>query len=72
MTTAGGLVFFGDDAHSFEAVDARDGRPLWHFNTGQAMSASPMTFAVAGRECVTICRRQRYSYFCIAAVKIRI
>ena len=28
MTTAGGLVFFGDDAQSFEAVDARTGKPL--------------------------------------------
>jgi alcohol dehydrogenase (cytochrome c) len=54
MTTAGGLVFFGDDAQSFEAVDARDGRPLWHFNTGQDISASPMTYAVGGRQYVAI------------------
>ena len=46
MTTAGGLVFFGDDAQSFEAVDARTGKPLWHFNTGQDFSASPMGYAV--------------------------
>jgi len=26
--------FFGDDAGTFEAVDAETGRPLWHFNTG--------------------------------------
>jgi alcohol dehydrogenase (cytochrome c) len=54
MTTAGGVVFFGDDAQSFEAVNARDGKPLWHFNTGQDMSASPMSYAVAGRQYVTI------------------
>ena len=41
MTTATGLVFFGDDAHSFEAVDAQTGKPLWHFNTGQTIVASP-------------------------------
>jgi outer membrane protein assembly factor BamB len=46
MTTAGGLVFFGDDAGSLEAVEARTGRVLWHFNTGQTMHASPMTFMV--------------------------
>jgi alcohol dehydrogenase (cytochrome c) len=28
MTTAGGLVFFGDDADSFEAVDAQTGKPF--------------------------------------------
>ena len=54
MTTAGGLVFFGDDAGSFEAVDARDGKPLWHFNTGQDLSASPMSYAIAGRQYVAI------------------
>jgi len=54
MATAGGLVFFGDDAGSFEAVDARSGKPLWHFNTGQVMSASPMSYAVAGKQYVAI------------------
>src|SRR5215469_8725959 len=54
LTTAGGLVFFGDDAKSFEAVDARSGRPLWHFNTGQTFKASPMAYAVDGVEYVAI------------------
>src|SRR5581483_6684945 len=35
LTTAGGLVFFGDDAGAFEAADASSGRALWHFVTGQ-------------------------------------
>lgn len=54
MSTAGGLVFFGDDAGSFEAVDAQSGKPLWHFNTGQAMSASPMTYSIGGKQYVAI------------------
>jgi len=54
MTTAGGLVFFGDDTGSFEAVDAQTGKPLWHFNTGQDFSASPMTYSVAGKQYVAI------------------
>jgi alcohol dehydrogenase (cytochrome c) len=54
MTTAGGVVFFGDDSQSFEAVNARDGRPLWHFSTGQDISASPMSYAVQGKQYVTI------------------
>ncbi len=54
LTTAGGLVFFADDAESFEAVDAETGRPLWHFNTGQSFSASPMTYAVNGIQYVAI------------------
>jgi alcohol dehydrogenase (cytochrome c) len=54
LTTAGGIVFFGDDNGSLEAVDASSGHPLWHFNTGQNMSASPMTYAVDGLQYVTI------------------
>ena len=54
LTTAGGLVFFADDTDSFEAVDAETGNALWHFNTGQSFSASPMTYAVDGVQYVTI------------------
>jgi alcohol dehydrogenase (cytochrome c) len=54
LTTAGGLVFFGDDAGSVEAVEATTGHPLWHFNTGQEMHASPMTYAVDGIQYLTI------------------
>src|SRR5258708_3907098 len=54
MATAGGLVFFGDDSESLEAVDARNGKPLWHFNTGQDISASPMSYAVASKQYVAI------------------
>ncbi|HZI33402.1 MAG TPA: PQQ-binding-like beta-propeller repeat protein, partial [Candidatus Binatia bacterium] len=54
ITTAGGLVFFGDDAESFEAVDAGTGAPLWHFHTGQSITASPMSFSVNGNQQVAI------------------
>jgi alcohol dehydrogenase (cytochrome c) len=54
MTTNGGLVFFGDDAGSLEAVEAATGRALWHFNTGQTMHASPMSYAVDGIQYVAI------------------
>jgi alcohol dehydrogenase (cytochrome c) len=54
MTTDGGLVFFGDDAQTFEAVDANTGTPLWHFQTGQTITASPMSFSVSGTQYVAI------------------
>jgi len=54
MATAGDLVFFGDNAGSFEAADARSGKALWHFNTGQDISASPMSYAIAGKQYVAI------------------
>jgi len=54
MTTASGLVFFGDDTEAFEAVEAKTGRPLWHFSTGQSMRASPMSYSVNGKQYVAI------------------
>lgn len=54
MTTAGGIVFFGDEAQSFEAVDAATGAPLWHFQTGQRIHASPMSYEVNGKQYVAI------------------
>jgi len=54
MTTAGGIVFFGDEAQSFEAVDAATGVPLWHFQTGQGIHASPMSYEVNGKQYVAI------------------
>jgi alcohol dehydrogenase (cytochrome c) len=35
-------------------VEAASGKPLWHFNTGQNISASPMTYAVSARQYVAI------------------
>ncbi|MGB2602148.1 MAG: PQQ-binding-like beta-propeller repeat protein, partial [Candidatus Sulfotelmatobacter sp.] len=54
LATAAGLVFFGDNAGSFEAIEASTGKPLWHFDTGQEISASPMTYAIAGKQYVAI------------------
>src|SRR5205823_5776883 len=34
LATGGGLVFSGDQEGYFFALDARTGRPLWHFQTG--------------------------------------
>jgi alcohol dehydrogenase (cytochrome c) len=54
MTTAAGLVFFGDNGQAFEAVEAKTGAPLWHFTTGQPIHASPMSYSVLGKQYVAI------------------
>ncbi len=56
MTTAGGLVAFGNDAQEFEIDDLRTGKPLWAFNLGQPMHTSPMSYAIDGKQ-----------YFAVAA-----
>ena len=54
MTTVTGLVFFADNQGFFEAADAKTGKSLWHFNTGQSLHASPMSYAVRGNQYVAI------------------
>jgi alcohol dehydrogenase (cytochrome c) len=55
MSTAGGLVFYGDSpGGAFVAADAKTGRLLWHFNTGQSWKAGPMTYAIAGAQHIGI------------------
>ncbi len=54
LTTAGELVFLGNDAGALEAVEARTGRSLWQFTTGQNIHASPMSYAVDGVQYVAI------------------
>ena len=48
------MVFFGDDDGQLVAVDARDGKHLWHFNMGEGLTASPITYAVDGKQYVAI------------------
>ncbi|MEX2261933.1 MAG: PQQ-dependent dehydrogenase, methanol/ethanol family [Bryobacteraceae bacterium] len=54
VSTAGGLVFSGDDDGNLVALDAETGKDLWHFATGHSLYASPMTFSAGGKQYVTI------------------
>lgn len=54
MTTAGGLVFYGDGSGAFVAADARSGKLLWHFQTGMAWKAAPMTYTIDGRQFIGV------------------
>jgi PQQ-dependent dehydrogenase (methanol/ethanol family) len=46
MATRGGLIFYGDGYGALVAADARNGKVLWHFNTGANWKAGPMTYVV--------------------------
>lgn len=54
LATAANLVFYSDPDGSFIAADATDGKPLWHFPTNITMKSSPMTFAIEGKQYITI------------------
>src|ERR1700760_2900336 len=53
MTTAGGLVAYANQ-QDFIVLDARTGKPLWHFNLGQVPRASSMSFGVDGHQYLSI------------------
>jgi alcohol dehydrogenase (cytochrome c) len=44
LSTASGLVFFGDDSNSLSAADAESGKRLWSFPVNSLWKASPMTY----------------------------
>jgi alcohol dehydrogenase (cytochrome c) len=54
LATAGGLVFGGTNEGNVFALDARTGRPLWQFQTGGAVTANPIAYAVDGQQHVAI------------------
>lgn len=54
LSTATGLVFFGEDGGAFAAADARTGRVLWHFPANTTWRGSPMTYAVRDQQFVAI------------------
>jgi len=56
MSTASGLLAYGDDAQNFVVLDGQTGKALWHFNVGELIHASPMSYAVRGKQ-----------YFAVAA-----
>ena len=54
LSTAGGLVFYGESGGEFAAVNAANGAELWHFETNQPWKASPITYLAGGRQYVAI------------------
>ena len=54
LSTAGGLVFFGEDSGSFAAAEAKSGKLLWYFHTNEVWKASPMTYLAGGRQYVAV------------------
>jgi PQQ-dependent dehydrogenase (methanol/ethanol family) len=54
MSTAGGLVFYGNTHGQLKAVDARTGSVLWAFNVGSGILQSPITYMLDGKQYVAV------------------
>ncbi len=52
LSTAGGLVFWGEADGTAHASDALTGKDLWTLNLGSGIHAPPVTFAVDGKQYV--------------------
>jgi len=65
LSTATGLVFFGENGGSFMAADATTGRPLWEFLANQVWRASPMTYVFDNEQHIAIATGQSIMAFAL-------
>jgi alcohol dehydrogenase (cytochrome c) len=54
LSTAGGLLFFGETGGRFAAVDAKTGKIMSTFKASESWRASPMTYMVNGRQYIAV------------------
>ena len=54
MTTAGGLVFGGDQSGRFRALDSASGKVLWEVNLGSPVTGYPASYAIGGRQYIAV------------------
>lgn len=54
IATRGGVVFAATAEGQFIALDAKSGKPLWNFRTGGPITASPVSYAVDGKQYIAI------------------
>jgi alcohol dehydrogenase (cytochrome c) len=54
LTTASDLLFIGQPDGNLIAMDAHNGEELWRFQTGAAISASPVTYEIVGEQYVAV------------------
>ncbi|CAN7258700.1 PQQ-dependent dehydrogenase, methanol/ethanol family [Phenylobacterium sp. LjRoot219] len=54
LTTGGNLVFQGAGDGWFRAYNASSGKPLWKFNAGLGIVGAPISYAVNGKQYVSV------------------
>jgi mono/diheme cytochrome c family protein len=54
LATGGGLLFAGDAAGRFRALDQASGKVLWEMNLGSAVTGYPVTFSTGGHQYVAV------------------
>jgi alcohol dehydrogenase (cytochrome c) len=54
MTTAGGLLFGGDQNGRFRALDLATGKVLWEINLGSPVTGYPVSYSIGGRQYIAV------------------
>jgi alcohol dehydrogenase (cytochrome c) len=54
VATGGGVVFASTRDGNIVALDGKTGKHLWHYQTGGNNGASPIVYAVNGRQYVAL------------------
>jgi alcohol dehydrogenase (cytochrome c) len=54
LATAGNLVFTGEDNGWFDALNAKTGKRVWHFQLGAGVNAPPVTYEVNGQQYIAV------------------
>ena len=54
LSTAGGLVFYGNIQGMFKAVDAKTGKQLWEFRVGTGITQGAVTYSVDGKQYIAV------------------
>jgi outer membrane protein assembly factor BamB len=54
LATAGNVLFASSRDGNLIALDARTGKHLWHYQTGGTHAASPISYAIDGRQYIAL------------------
>jgi len=54
LSTAGGVVFYGNQQGELKAVDAKTGAVLWKFYLGTGVLQSPVTYTIGGKQYLAV------------------
>ena len=65
LATAGGVAFASSNDGNLIALDSRTGKYLWHYYTGARIVASPMAYAVNGKQYVAIAAQSAIFVFAL-------
>ena len=54
LSTAGNLLFTGDNSGNALALDPVEGRTLWHANLGGSVTNGPITYELDGTQYLVV------------------